>query len=526
MQKSASIISKPYARLEYDIPERYRNAFYLANASFFDSTNWFLHSAYEVVFPFLKNSYRHNVKPLGISDSKIHAKLENVIESIDQCNSIIDVRFPLRRENGNLEVIRGFRAHYGESIQNTPCLGGLRIHEDITRDHMKALSVLSAMKNFCLGTGLSGAMGGIKINPEEYSEKELRNMIDLYVAELFKKGYCNHLDVFHPDINTSHKYMKWICEAYATCSGQSINAASTGKPLEYGGIEGYDKAAALGAFKALESLNNAEVLLKTGCSKMGLKNKRFIIQGLGKVGKPLALLLLENGAICVGVRDHDAYLYDAKGIDLKELFIHKEKHNTIEHFGLSKTEFPTSIFTEECDILVLAATQKSLTCSVAKDVKARVILEAADGPITPMAHKILITKSKLVIPDIYACAGSNVISYFEYLRNMQQIGCGAENVLRCSTKIYTDIFNNTSQSQKVIVGGSKTQCDIFKPLDCDFTKNAIEFIYTEVGQEISKNLESLKLGVDVRSAAYAVAIKNVFKIIFERKTDVISNVEI
>ncbi|KAH1012784.1 hypothetical protein HUJ05_011880 [Dendroctonus ponderosae] len=534
--RNLSSVPKSIARIDYDIPERYRNAFFLANAAFFDSTNWFLHRAYEAVFPILKNSYREHFQSLHVNDSNIHEKLENIVESIDQCNSILDVRFPVKRENGKLEVIRGFRAHYCEAIGNTPCLGGFRIHSSITRDHIKALALLSAMKNFCIGTGLSGAMGGIKVNPKEYSECELKEIVSLYVTELYKKGYCkysltnltkfqiifglqgNHTDVVHPDVNTSAKEMSWVQETFSKCSGQSLNAASTGKPLECGGVENYDIAAALGAFKALETfINNGEIMLKTGCIKTGLKNKRFIIQGLGKVGRPLGVMLIENGAICVGVKEEDAYLYDAKGIDLYELYKYKDDHGTIENFGISKTEFPDSIFTEECDILVLAARQKSLVCYIARDVKARVILEASDGPVTPTSHKILTTKSKLVIPDIYASSGAAVISYFEYLRNLQQIGLPTDNVLRFSTNIHQQIFQSMNQAQLKVNGSSQTQYNVFLPLDHNFCTNSIECVYSSVGQEIIKNLEQFKLGIDVRTAAYTVAIQNMFKIIFQQK---------
>lgn len=206
---------------------------------------------------------------------------------------------------------------------------------------------------------------------------------------------------------------------------------------------------------------------------------------------------------------------------------------------------------------MLAACQKSLVCYVARDVKAKVILEAAgiineslrstnpnflflivDGPVTPTAHKILTTKSKLVIPDIYACAGSSIVSYFEYLRNLQQIGLPEENALRFSTDIHKSIYKNSLEGQQRIVEGSQTPCNVFAPLDSNFTQNCIDCVYSEVGQvkhncilflyryilcsnifqEIVTNLESLKLGVDLRSAAYAVAIKNMFRTIFEMKT--------
>ncbi|KAL1491454.1 hypothetical protein ABEB36_012052 [Hypothenemus hampei] len=512
------MVLKHFARIEYEIPERYRNSFYLANAALFDSTNWFLHKAYEATFPYLKNTFRHHRKQQMASDMKIHEKLENLIDSLDQCNSIIDVRFPVQKENGKLEIVRGFRAHYGETVRKSPCLGGLRIREDITRDQMKALALLSFMKSSCLGTGLSGAMGGIKIDPKMYSENELKTIIDTYVSQLRIKGYCNHTDVVHPDMNTGEREMTWIHQAFATYSGQSINATSTGKSIEYGGIKNYDKATAMGAFKALDYfLNNGEVMLKTGCIKAGLKNKRFILQGLGKVGKPLGLMLIEAGAICVGVKEEDAYLYHSDGIDLNELYKYKEEHGSIENYGLSKTEYPESIFTQDCDILVLAACQKSLECRIARDIKARIVLEAADCPVTPTAHKILTTKSKLIVPDIYACAGANVISYFEYLRNLHQTGTLPENMLRFSTDIYEEVFQNMDQEQQTVtgVGGSQTQYNMFLPLDSSFTKNAIDCTFTAVGEEIFDNLKTFKLGLDMRTAAYSVAIQNNFKSIFE-----------
>ncbi|XP_050303514.1 glutamate dehydrogenase, mitochondrial-like [Anthonomus grandis grandis] len=522
-RRNLSNIPKALTRIDYEIPERYRNAFYLANAAFFDSSNWFLHRAYEVYFPAIKNLFRQNIDEKGISDAKLHSKVENIVESLDQCNSIIDVRFPIRRENGMLKIIRGFRAHYGESVQHAPCIGGLRIHENITRDHMKALSLLFAMKNSCLGIGLSGAMGGIKINPKNYSENELKNIISLYINEMLKKGYCNHGDIIQPDINTGEKEMKWISDAFTKYSGQHhLNSASTGKPLESGGIDNYYDAAAIGALKALETfINNSDITTKINCTNTGLDDKRFILQGIGKVGKCLGLLLEKSGAICVGVKDVDAYLYDSKGIDFKDLLKHKEQHGSIKNFGLSKYEFPDSIFTEDCDILVLAACQKSLACYVARDVKAKIVLEASDGPVTPTAHRILISKSKLVVPDIYASGGSMVASYFEYLRNLQQIGLSADNILRYSNELYKTMFANMNQNQqqRQMMGGISggTQTSNMSLISSNFIENSLDCVYSEVGQEILKHLDLYKLGVDAKTAAYTVAIQNVFKSILKQK---------
>ncbi|KAF7268816.1 hypothetical protein GWI33_018163 [Rhynchophorus ferrugineus] len=484
-------LSKRYARIIYDIPERYQNAFYLANAAFFDSTNWFLHRAYEVAFAGLKNNYRNRFQNRPVSDVKIHAKLKNVINILDQCNSIIDVRFPIRLENGNLCLVRGFRAHYGENIANTPCLGGLRVDENITRDHMKALSVLSAMKNCCMGIGMSGAHGGLKINPKLFSEVELRNIFDSYIDQLFKKGFCGHADVIHPDVNTGELEMKWVVQSYAKCSGRSENASAMGKPVIYGGVEEFDKTAALGALKALEIFMEDVSMMDKIDMDHGLTNKRFIIQGLGKVGTPLALNLVANGAICVGIREHDAYLYDSKGIDLEELLKHKNE---------------------------TAACHKSLVCYIARDVQAKIILEASDGPVTPTAHKILTAKSKIVIPDIYACSGSIIAAYLEYLRNLQQIGISDSTVLDFSNKIYEKALQDVSlKNEKQVASGSHSENvhTIFHPLDFYTTQNIIEDVLVEVGQEIIKNMSRHKLGTDARTAAYLIAIKNIFRRIYK-----------
>lgn len=515
-------MSQKHARIGYDIPERYRDSFYLANASFFDSSNWFLHRAYEVVFPTLKKNYRTTFQDRDVCDGKIHAKLENVVESLDQCNSLIDVRFPVRRENGDYEVIRGFRAHYGETVRQTPCLGGLRIDEHITRDHMKALSMLSAMKNSCIGTGLSGAHGGIKINPKRYSENELRAIVDLYVSEMYYKGYCDSKDVIHPDINTSIREMKWINESFAKYSEQALDVPSVGKPIEYGGIPDYDRAAAMGALAALETfVNSPTIMIGLGMVKTGLRDKKFILQGLGKVGRPLGLMMMEKGAVCVGVKEHEAYLYEPKGIYLEDLLKHRDETGSLEKYGLAKIDNPDSIYTESCDILVLAACHKTLGCYVAKDVRAKIILEASDGPVTPTSHKILTDKNKLVVPDIYAGAGANVASYFEYLRNLHEIGIPQDDILSFSNKVYADIFKTINRvAEKLVVVGSDIQNVPSKslvPLEQTFVQKAIHSVYSEIGQEILANLERYRLESDARTAAYAVAIRNMFKTIYEQK---------
>lgn len=207
----------PTRKLPYEIPERYRNSFYLANAALFDSTNWFLHRAFEVFFPQLKQQLKQNYG--GLSDDEIVDKVENIVQVLDQCNSVIDVRFTTKRDSGKYEVVRGFRAHHGAASGFPGNMGGIRIDSHITRDHMKALSVLSTYKNACMGISMAGAFGGIKISPKSYSNSELQQIVQRYAFELVQRGYCNGRDVLQPDVNTDQQEMNWICEAHANITG-------------------------------------------------------------------------------------------------------------------------------------------------------------------------------------------------------------------------------------------------------------------------------------------------------------------
>lgn len=213
-------ISKPTNfKFPYQIPERYQNSFYLANSALFDSVNWFLHRAYEVFFPALKERFTQVEFNKSLSDDEIVEKIQTIAQVLDQCNSVIDVRFPIRRDNGKYEVIRGFRAHHGLSSGCTGCLGGLRIDENITRDHVKAFSVLSTYRNACLGIGMGGAFGGLKICSKNYSLNELEQILQTFSSNLFQKGYCNIGDICYPDINCGEKEMNWINESYSKLTG-------------------------------------------------------------------------------------------------------------------------------------------------------------------------------------------------------------------------------------------------------------------------------------------------------------------
>lgn len=297
-------------------------------------------------------------------------------------------------------------------------------------------------------------------------------------------------------------------------SGKTPNVVSTGKKPELGGFSNYYDTISLGTYLAMNFfLNNEEFMEKIDLS-LGLKDKTFIIEGLGKLGKPLANTLVSNGAICVGVKDHDAYLYDPKGINLSNLLAYKAATGSIQDYENAKPHTNDKIFTEQCDILILSALQKSLVCYTADKVKAKVIVEAADGPVTPAAHKILIARSKLVIPDIFACSGGTIASYLEYIKNYQHVHGDCVTILSMSNNIYGNVLS------KELLTVDENDGSKIKPMCVDESNIlmvAVRRIIGEVGTQIVgvNNFNNLKM--DIRSAAYIVAITNIFESIYSKK---------
>nr|CAI5851353.1 unnamed protein product [Callosobruchus analis] len=503
-------VAKPQAaKLPYEIPERYKNSFYLANAALFDSTNWFLHRAFEVIFPSLKKTLKYEKTCESLTDDQIHDRLENLVQVLDQCNSIIDVRYPIKRDNGKYEIIRGFRAHYGLASGYKSCLGGLRLGSNITRDHMKGLSVLSAYKNACLGISMAGAHGGIKIDPTNYSPRELKSILENYTVQLMNKGYCCEGDIFYPDMGCSIMEMDWMARTLAKYRGDDMIVTVSGKSYEFGGFEHYIEMLSQASFQALNFVLNNQQLLDKVKLKKGLRDKTFIIQGLGKLGAPLAKLLTANGAICVGVKDTDAYIYDPKGIDFEKLYEHKLKMGTFKNFGTAKEDTKNDVYTEACDILVFAAKQKSLSCYIANNVKAEVILEAAEAPITPTAHQILTGRNKIVIPDLYACSGGTICSYLEFLIGLQRTGRLTKEVLSLSSGIYESILKNVCGREILAAGGTASHVHVH--VDVKTLVDSLECILTDVGNEMVKLNELHKLGTDLRIPAYMIGISNIFR---------------
>ncbi|WP_143960891.1 Glu/Leu/Phe/Val family dehydrogenase [Litoribacter populi] len=349
-----------------------------------------------------------------------------LIEQIKQCNSIYEFNFPLRNDDGSKEVLTGFRVQH--SHHKVPVKGGIRYSEEVNVEEIKGLAALMTYKCALVEIPYGGGKGGVRINPRNYTVSQLEKITRRYTSELIKKNFIGPaLDVPAPDYGTGAREMGWITDTYMAFHPDSINAKGcvTGKPLSLHGIPGRNEATGRGVFFGLREAVSVEEDMETLGLKTGLKGKTVIVQGLGNVGYHTAMYLEQAGAKVIGIAEYNGGIYDEKGIDIQKINKYKMDNDGFKDYNKGKfIENSTELLTYECDILVPAALENQITSNNAKDVKAKIIAEAANGPVTQEAEEILLKKNVLIIPDLYINAGGVTVSYFEWLKNLSRVSFG------------------------------------------------------------------------------------------------------
>ena len=351
---------------------------------------------------------------------------KGLLEQIRVCNSVYRFDFPLRRHSGEIEVIHAWRVEH--SHHKMPVKGGIRYSPDVYEEEVMALAALMTYKCAIVDVPFGGAKGGIKIEPKNYTLDELERITRRYAVELTKKGFLGPgVDVPAPDYGTGEREMAWIADTYATLNPGQLDALGcvTGKPVTQGGVRGRKEATGRGLYFALrEAVCDANEMKRLGLP-LGMDGKRLIIQGLGNVGYHAAKFCREGGAIITVIAEREGAISNPKGLNEDEVFNHRKTTGSILNFpGAANIEDSRAALELECDVLLPAALEGVFTAENAPRIKAKVILEGANGPTTPEADPIFRKKGILVIPDIYCNAGGVTVSYFEWLKNLSHVRFG------------------------------------------------------------------------------------------------------
>ena len=435
---------------------------------------------------------------------------KGVLEQIKECNAVYQMRFPLKRDDGTIEVIEAYRVQH--SHHKTPCKGGIRFAAEVNQDEVMALAALMTYKCAIVNVPFGGGKGGIKINPRKYSPYELEKITRRYTAELIKKNFIGPgTDVPAPDYGTGEREMAWILDTYSAMHPGEIDAAGcvTGKPITQGGVRGRREATGLGVFFGLrEVCNMPDVMKKLGLAT-GVEGKRVAVQGLGNVGYHTAKFFQDAGAVIVGLSEHDGAVYNEKGLDVDDVFNSRKSTGSIVNYKkgshFSKKE---DMLEMDCDILIPAALENVIDGENAPRVKAKMVGEAANGPLTPDADDIFGKKGILVVPDMYLNAGGVTVSYFEWLKNLSHVRYGRLE------KRFTENLNAHILGQMEELSGKKVtenerEFIMHGPDEVDLVYSGLEETMINATHEIMNVWKSNPDIPDMRTAAYVVAINKV-----------------
>lgn len=365
---------------------------------------------------------------------------DEVFELLKDSLRMLKVRIPVRMDDGSVKVFTGYRAQHNDSVG--PTKGGVRFHPDVTEDEVNALAIWMSLKTGIVDLPYGGAKGGIICDPREMSFRELEALSRGYVRAISQLvGPAK--DIPAPDKFTNPQIMAWMMDEYSRIAEQDHPGFITGKPVVLGGSHGRESATAKGVTICIE-----EAAKKRGFE---IEGARIVVQGFGNAGSFLAKFLHEAGAKVVGISDAYGALHDPQGLDVDYLLDRRDS------FGTVTTLFKNTITNQElleldCDILVPAAVQKQITAENAENIKADIIVEAASGPTSAEATKILTERGKLLVPDVLASSGGVTVSYFEWVQNKQGYFWSEEEVEKRLYKVIRKSFEtiyHTARTRRV-----------------------------------------------------------------------------
>jgi glutamate dehydrogenase (NAD(P)+) len=357
---------------------------------------------------------------------------QNMIGVLTKCKKSVEVSIPVTMDDGSVSVFRGLRVTH--NIARGPSKGGIRYHPAVTVDEVKSLAMWMTWKCALMGLPFGGAKGGVVCDPKTMSRGELERMTRRYTSEIINE-IGPERDIPAPDVGTDSSVMAWIFDTYSMNKGHSVLGVVTGKPLAIGGSLGREEATARGALYII-----ADALGEEGTAFQGL---RVAIQGFGNVGRNLARLLHEQGATVIAVSDSLGGLHAASGLDIPAVIAWKAEHGQLEGFSGADAITNEELLSLDCDVLAPCALEQVIHAGNADQVRARIVAEGANGPVTPAADEILEDRGVLVLPDVLANAGGVVVSYFEWVQGLQEYFWKEEEVNERLDDIVTRAFRET-----------------------------------------------------------------------------------
>jgi glutamate dehydrogenase (NAD(P)+) len=432
------------------------------------------------------------------------------LAQVRACNAVYHFTFPVKRDDGSIEVLHGWRAEH--SHHKLPTKGGIRFSQHVSEDEVMALSALMTYKCAIVDVPFGGAKGGVRITRRNYSQNELERITRRYTYELVKKNFIGPgVDVPAPDYGTGAQEMAWIADTYMSMTAGELNALGcvTGKPVAQGGIRGRTAATGRGVYFGIrEACDVVEDMKALGLGP-GLEGKRIVVQGLGNVGYYAASFLSRAGAILVGLAEYEGAIHNPDGLDLEEVMEHRRENGSILNFaGAENLSDPSAALELDCDILIPAALENQITEENASRVKARIVAEAANGPTTAAADEILAERGVYVLPDTFLNAGGVTVSYFEWVKNLSHVRFG-----RMQKRFEEGAFRRLVEAFEAKTG-ARFSDDERKELtrgagEEDLVNSGLEETIAGAFSQIRETQTRYSSDVDLRTAAFILAIEKI-----------------
>jgi glutamate dehydrogenase (NAD(P)+) len=442
------------------------------------------------------------------------AHAPGLLEQIRACNAVYRMRFPVKLDGGNIHVVEAFRAEHSHHC--LPTKGGIRYSEDVTEEETMALAMLMTFKCALAGVPFGGAKGGVRIDSSHYSLREIEHITRRYAFELMKKNFLGPaVDVPAPDYGTSEREMAWIVDTYRALRPDDLNAAAcvTAKPLSLGGIPGRREATGLGVFYGIRELFDDEPFAHSVGLTTGVAGKTVVVQGLGNVGYHAAYFFEQAGAKLVALAEREGAICCPDGLSLADVLAHRRDSGSICNYPGAQNLSSAAALELECDVLIPAALQHQITVENASRVRAKVVGEAANAPVTTAADDVLRHAGTVVVPDLFINSGGVTVSYFEWLKNLEHV-----SFERLITRWERTVGERFAEALERLTGKS-LDADArrglaYGPSEHDLVRGALENTMS-LALRAMRELQRARSLPDLRTAAWVLAIDRVAEV-YER----------